>query len=183
MSHFQVTRAVLALRQGGVIAYPTEAIYGLGCDPWNQSAVRRLLDIKQRPISKGLIIVAADIEQLHPFLAPLSDDHLAKVMATWPGPHTWVIPASARAPQWITGSHQGIAVRVSAHPVVAELCRQFAGPIVSTSANLSGRPPSISALQTRLRLGTWLDHVVSGETSGLLSPSRIKKIEDDSVLR
>src|SRR5690606_23054211 len=116
---------------------PTEAVWGLGCDPANEAAVRRLLAIKRRDPGKGLILVAADRGQLQPWVdfAGLPRARLEAVLASWPGPHTWILPAGAAAPRWITGDHDGLAVRVSAHPQVVALCRAFGGPLVSTSAN------------------------------------------------
>ena len=138
-----------ALRRGGVIAYPTEAVWGLGCDPFDESAVLRLLAIKQRPVEKGLILIAATLEQLKPLIdvAAVPTDRLADVLSSWPGPYTWVMPATAQAPRWITGQHRGIAVRVSQHPTVVGLCQAYGGALVSTSANLSG---GISPLRMKL---------------------------------
>src|SRR5690606_18310794 len=134
--------AATALRSGGVIAYPTEAVWGLGCDPRNEAAVLRLLALKQREVDKGLILVGASEAQLTPYIDMLALDaaQRAAVLASWPGPHTWIVPASTQAPAWITGTHTGIAVRVSAHPTVIALCDAFGGALVSTSANRAGEP-------------------------------------------
>src|SRR5687768_5096358 len=138
--------AATALQTGGVIAYPTEAVWGLGCDPRDEDAVLRLLAIKQRAVDKGLILIASHLDQLRPFLnlAAVPAENLAAVLARWPGPHTWVMPASAAAPRWITGAQDGIAVRISAHPLVIELCNAYGGALVSTSANRAGQPAAIT---------------------------------------
>lgn len=173
------------LHDGAVLAYPTEAVWGLGCDPRNEAAVLRLLQVKQRPAEKGLILVAADLDMLRPWLdlEALPGDRLAGILAGWPGPHTWIMPAAAGAPRWITGAHEGIAVRVSAHPVVVALCRAFGGPLVSTSANLAGRPPARSRAELDPAMLARVDGVVEGETGGLERPTPIRVARDGRVLR
>ncbi len=114
--------------RGGLIAYPTEAVYGLGCDPENGHAVRRLLALKARPEHKGLILIAADWAQLEPYVRGLGQTAMAAIHATWPGAVTWLLPARRETPRWLTGEHQTLAVRVTAHPLAAALCRQWGGP-------------------------------------------------------
>jgi L-threonylcarbamoyladenylate synthase len=138
-SPFKIKTAVRHLKAGAVIAYPTEAVYGLGCDPLNEIAVMSLLDIKQRPIEKGLILIASSLDQLHPYL-DLGQTIINRITPTWPGPVTWVIPARFWVPKWLTGEHDSLAVRVTNHPVARDLCAQFGGPLVSTSANPTTRP-------------------------------------------
>lgn len=170
------SNAARLLRQGGVIAYPTEAVWGLGCDPFNETAVQRLLAIKQRPIDKGLILIADRLDSLRPLLAleALPATRLADVLATWPGPYTWTLPTSPQAPVWITGQHTSLAVRVSAHPGVIALCKAFGGPVVSTSANLGGHPPARQHAELAPDLLARLDGVMEGETSGLERPTSIR---------
>jgi L-threonylcarbamoyladenylate synthase len=129
------------VKRGGVIAYPTESCYGLGCDPRNARAVRKLLHIKGRPQSKGLILIGSDFSQLRRFTAPLNDQQWRKVAPTWPGPVTWALPAHRHTPPWLRGRHDSIALRVSAHPVAARLCQALGMALVSTSANPSGGRP------------------------------------------
>jgi L-threonylcarbamoyladenylate synthase len=168
--------AVIAdLKLGKVIAYPTEAVFGLGCDPDNPQAVDKLLAIKQRPISKGLILIAASFEQLLPYIdiEQLSQDKKAQLMATWPGGTTWVLPAAITTPKWLTGDFSSIAVRVSAHSVVQQLCTAFGKPLVSTSANLSGQP-AISTLEVLIeQIGDKVAHIVPGTPDTTLQPSKI----------
>ncbi len=138
-SNFKIKTAVRHLKAGAVIAYPTEAVYGLGCDPLNEASVMTLLDIKQRPIEKGLILIASSLEQLRPYLV-LDQIIIDRIASTWPGPVTWVIPAQPWVPKWLTGEHQSLAVRVTKHPIARDLCAQFGSPLVSTSANPTTRP-------------------------------------------
>ena len=177
--------AVDALRRGGVIAYPSEAVWGLGCDPRDEAATLRLLALKQREVEKGLILIAADEAQLAPFIdmAALDTGQCDAVRATWPGPHTWIVPASPAAPRWITGAHAGIAVRVSAHQPVVELCRAYGGALVSTSANLSGQPPAHHRAELDPKLLERIDGVCIGETGGLSSPTAIRDARTGEVLR
>ena len=177
--------AAATLRRGGVIAYPTEAVWGLGCDPLDEAAVLRLLALKQREVDKGLILVAASELHLAPYIdmASLGGAQLAAVRSSWPGPHTWIVPATEAAPPWITGSHTGIAVRVSAHPVFVALCNAFGGALVSTSANRAGDSPpqQIAALDPRIRDG--VDAVLAGETGGLQRPTQIRDAVTGRALR
>ncbi len=138
-SRFKIKNAVRQLKAGAVIAYPTEAVYGLGCDPLNEAAVMTLLDVKQRPIAKGLILIASSLAQLRPYLV-LDQTIIDRITPTWPGPVTWVIPAQSWVPKWLTGEHQSLAVRVTRHPIARDLCAQFGSPLVSTSANPTTRP-------------------------------------------
>lgn len=172
-----------AVRSGGLIAYPTEAVYGLGCDPRNEPAVRRLLALKRRSVHKGLILIAADFAQLAPFLRPLTPAELGRLHASWPGPHTWLVPARSGTPHWLRGRHDTLAVRVTAHPLAAALCRACGHPLVSTSANLSGRPPARSALATRRQLGRHLDALLPGQTGGAAQPTAIRNLRTGRIVR
>ncbi len=172
-------------RHGGVIAYPTEGVWGLGCDPHNEAAVTRLLALKQRDIAKGLILIAAREAQLEDYLdyPALPRERLAAVRATWPGPNTWIIPAGPYAPAWITGAHRGVAVRVSAHPDVVALCEAFGGALVSTSANLSGQDAPSRREDLDPALLAAIDGVCEGGTGGRSGPSMIRNALDGEILR
>ncbi|MDP6950780.1 MAG: Sua5/YciO/YrdC/YwlC family protein, partial [Arenicellales bacterium] len=118
-----------------MIAYPTEFCFGLGCDPLNQNAVRRILDLKHRPWDQGLIVVADHPQRLRGLVDMTDPDQAAAPLASWPGPHTWLLPARAGVPSWLRGRHATVAVRVSAHPLVQRLCRDSGMALVSTSTN------------------------------------------------
>ncbi len=164
-----------ALQQEEVIAYPTEAVFGLGCDPDSEKAVNALLALKQRPWQKGLILIAANYEQLKPYVndAALSDAQREAIFSVWPGPVTWVIPARPETPRWLTGSFDSLAVRVSDHPLVQQLCAQYGKPVVSTSANLSGQEPCRTTDEVRIQFGPSLP-VLTGQVGGRLNPSEIR---------
>ena len=165
----RIQQAARYLKQGGIIAYPTEGVFGLGCDPWNMKAVKRLLHIKQRPASKGLILIASDPDQLLPYVADIPD----KALDTWPGPVTWILPTEAGVPYWLTGKHHTIAVRVTAHPVAAALCKAFGGAMVSTSANRSGQRPALTYRDACRRFDTSEILVVPGQVQTPGMPSSI----------
>ena len=167
---------------GGVIAYPTEAVFGLGCDPLNPNAVHRLLRIKRRAVDKGLILIAADFSQLLHFVEPLPDTLMRPVLATWPGPVTWLFPARPDTPDWLTGRHDTLAVRVTAHALAASLCRRC-GPLVSTSANQAGRHPARTPLEVRMRLPEPPDLILHAPLGGANRPSRILDARTGRALR
>ncbi len=180
----RIVRAARTLAAGGVIAYPTEAVFGLGCDPDDPAAVARLLRIKRRPAHKGLILVAATFESLTGFVEPLDDRRMAPVLGSWPGPYTWILPArGGRAPWLRNRGGRTLAVRVTDHPVVRRLCLAFGGPIVSTSANRSGQPALRDPLAVRLRLGAALDDVVPAAVGGRAGPSEIRDARDGRLIR
>ncbi len=172
-----------ALAAGGIVACPTEAVWGLSCAPMNQHAVMRLLQLKQRDWRKGLIIVAADFEQLLPFVELPSNNAMKRATATWPGPATWVFPAAADVPPWLSGAQASIAVRVTAHPVLRALCARVGGALVSTSANPSTRKPALSATQVHLYFKGGVDVVVPGALGGLAKPTTIRDVSTGHILR
>ena len=171
------------LPSGGIIAYPTEAVFGLGCDPYNEAAVLRLLQIKQRSVRKGIILVAASIEQLNPYTEQLTDAERHTLAASWPGPVTWLIPNTGAAPDWITGQYDSLAVRVSDHPTVQALCSLLGGAIVSTSANISNTPPARWQWNVRKRFRTQVDWIVSGKLGGRSRPTAIKDLRTGVTIR
>jgi L-threonylcarbamoyladenylate synthase len=176
---------VAALQQGEVIAYPTEGVFGVGCDPDNPRAIEQLLHVKQRSVEKGLILIAADFEQLKPYLdlAALSEEQLQRVMDSWPGPVTWIIPASPKTSAWVTGQFNSVAVRVTDHPLAQQLCLAFGKPLTSTSANLSGLPACMTSSEVREQLGSRGVTILEGLTGGRNKPSEIRDALTLQVLR
>lgn len=174
---------------GGVIAYPTEAVFGYGCDPFNPDAVLRLLALKNRPWQKGLILVASAEHQIEPLLRGLSAIQRERLASTWPGPNTWLLPDPDNTiSPLVKGLHQMVAVRVSAHPTVKALCDHWGGPLVSTSANKAGEPSYRAELQLRHHLLSYPesqrpDFVVPGKTSGLTRPTPIRNVVTLETIR
>lgn len=173
--HFDAQLLATAFTSGQLIAYPTEAVYGLGCDPQNQQAVQTLLALKQRPVEKGMILIADNYQQLLPYVDDdkIPGDKREQIFASWPGPFTWLLPKSEQAPYWITGESDMIAVRITAHPLVKSMCQQLNSALVSTSANLSGQPPITSANGIRQQFAGSV-HLVEGELGGANTPSQIR---------
>lgn len=166
-----------------MIAYPTEAVFGLGCDPLDAAAVLRLLALKHRRMAEGLILIACSLHQLKPFVEAPDEATRRQLEATWPGPVTWLLPARDEVPAWLTGRHPTLAVRVTAHPGAAALCARYGGPLVSTSANVSGTPPARSALAVRRKLGAGVDYVLPGRVGDLAAPTEIRDAASGRVLR
>jgi len=180
-----IPAAAASIARGGVVAYPTEGVWGLGCDPFDRDAVTRLLDIKQRPVDKGVILIAGADAQLDAIVdwSRLPEAARARVADSWPGANTWIVPARANLPAWITGMHTSVAVRVSAHPDVVALCAAFGGALVSTSANLSGEPAVADREALDARLLVRIDGVLAGRTGGRTGPSTIRDALTGDVLR
>lgn len=176
---------VETLRRGGVVAYPTEAVWGFGCDPHSRAAFDKLFALKQRPPTQGVLLIGAEFAHVARYidLAATPADALARAQASWPGPHTWIFPRAADIPDWIAGGHAGIALRVTAHPVAAALCRAFGGAIVSTSANRHGEPPARRSDDVRRAFPTGIDAILNGETGGLEQPTPIRDAISGVVVR
>jgi L-threonylcarbamoyladenylate synthase len=170
---FHLSVAASVLRGGGIVAHATEAVWGLACDPFDADAVSRLIDLKGRPIAKGLIVIAATDADFAIELSMLGEIDAARVRKTWPGPETWLVP-NRRFPSWITGAHATVAVRVPGHQQARRLCERFGGPLVSTSANPAGRPAARDGLAVRRYLGDGIDYLLSGEVGAMGAPSRIR---------
>lgn len=177
-------RVCQVLDGNGVIAYPTEAVWGLGCNPWSEFAVDTILALKRRPMHKGLILVAASVDQIRFLLKPLPDELRQRAENHWPGPVTCLVPDVHRQiPDWVRGDHDTIAVRVSAHPLVQELCGLAGMPLVSTSCNPAGREPARSSWQVRRYFPDGIDLMVSGRLGTSRQPSSIIDITTGQKLR
>jgi L-threonylcarbamoyladenylate synthase len=182
-AHQHIVQAAAVLNSSGVVAYPTEAVWGLGCDPFCATAVERVLAMKHRAQGKGLILIAASIQQFQPFLAGLSPKHRDQLEASWPGAQTWLVPNNHVAPPWVTGGRDTLALRVTDHPVAAALCQKFGGPLVSTSANPHGLPPAKSVLKVKLYFRDKLDYLVPGLLGKSNKPTPIKHLITGETIR
>ncbi len=160
LPRWRLRQVVRQLKTGGLIAYPTEGVYGLGCDPWNRNAVEKILTLKGRPMKKGLILIASHFGQLLPFILPPPKETLQRILQAWPGPVTWVLPTSRTCPGWIRGHHSTVAVRVTDHQIAAALCHAFGGPLISTSANPAQSRPARSSMAIRHYFGQQEDLLI-----------------------
>lgn len=174
--------AAAGLRAGGLLAYPTEAVWGLGCDPDSAHSLEALLKLKSRDPAKGLILVAAEIAQFAPWLEGLSPALRRRLAERWPGPVSWLVPDNGRAHPLVRGEHQSVALRVSDHPPVVALCRAFGAPLVSSSANVAGQAPCMSEVEVRKAFGERVG-VLKGPLGGADRPSEIRDLLTDRVLR
>ncbi|MGH8146438.1 MAG: L-threonylcarbamoyladenylate synthase [Rhodanobacteraceae bacterium] len=181
----EVEAAAALLRTGGVLAYPTEGVYGLGCDPDNRAAFDKIFALKERPAEQGVLLIAADFMQIEPWISDVSEAALARARAAWPGAHTFIFPRSQRVPEWVAGGHAGVALRVTAHAPSSALCRAFGGPIVSTSANRHGQLPAMSAEDIDAIFGSSaaLDGVLDAPLGGLDRPTPITDAVSGAIIR
>ncbi len=175
-------QATEVLKQGGIIAYPTEAVYGLGCDPKNNKALKKLIEIKNRDDAKGFILIAGSFEQIKPCINRLSKNIEKNVLGTWPGFVTWLMPARNSVSNLITVEGR-VAVRVSNHPDVIKLCQLFGGPIISTSANISGEPPIKNFAELKTVFEDKVDFFLEGRLGGYDKPSMILDAETGDIVR
>lgn len=178
---FHVRQAVRHLRRGGVVAHATEGVWGLACNPFDRNAVGRILALKGRSPRKGLIVIGASADCFAPELKSLPVADRRMVEASWPGAVSWILP-NRRFPAWIAGSGGGVAARVPGHAQARRLCAGFGGPLVSTSANPSGRPATADALRVRLWFQGRIDYLLPGRTEGRQGPSQLRTLAGD-VLR
>lgn len=182
----QINQAVLVLQQGGVIAYPTEAVYGLGCDPQNVSAVKKILDLKYRNKEKGLILVGSNYNQFKNYILPLEKDIEKKILDSWEDKDraiTWLVPVKKEISEYLKGQFDTLAVRVSHHTIVRELCEKFGGAIVSTSANISNEEAARTKKQVKQAFTDKIDFIVEGETDENADPSEIRDALTDKIIR
>lgn len=183
MREGQLEDAARIIAAGGIVAYPTEAVYGLGCNPADGAALERLVALKGRAPDKGFILIAAALEQLEPWLGEADAQSLARCTATWPGPATWVLPARPGLPPLLTGGRDSLAVRVTAHRQASALCRACGHALVSTSANVSGAAPARSVAELEAQFGDALPLVLAGELGGSPRPTPIRDARTGRALR
>jgi len=185
MNKWHLKLAAQHVRQGHIIAYPTEGVYGLGCDPLNQTAVMRLLAIKQRHWKKGLILIAANFDQLRPFLQPLPADVEEKILSSWAQGQviTWLLPAHPAVPLWLRGQSDKLAVRITHHPQAHALCQTCDMPLVSTSANLAGKVSAKTAFQVARIFQHQVDYILNGKIGNRTRPSEIRDAITQTILR
>ena len=180
-SDFSIRHAANIIRRGGVLAYPTDTIYGLGCDPGNRDAVERINRIKNRPLSKHFILLAGSIEQLDPLL-DIDDLQQKKIMQATK-PTSWIVKASRSAPAWLTDSDHQLTIRISQHPLVKRLCQRLGHAIISTSANPSGRHPAKNSLQIQQYFHSSVDKILASHTQLTARPSTIIRLSDNCIIR
>lgn len=178
-----VTEIIALIKQGGVVAYPTEAVWGLGCDPFNEAAVQRILELKSRPVEKGLILIAGAESELTPWLSTLSVQERSQFLTRFSRPTTWIVPDTKAAPTWVRGKHNSVAIRLSEHLPVQQLCHQFQGVLVSTSANPAGAEPARDIATLQRYFGTKLDAIFDAPLGHATQPSQIRQLGSGQLVR
>lgn len=180
-SPFQIRQAASAIRNQGVVCYPTESVFGLGCDPLSATAVDKILQLKQRPVDKGLILIASRIEQLAPYVQ-LSDAQRTQLLEQTSA-ITWLVNKSAATPPWISGEHSKVAIRLSRHPLVCALCNQLDSAIVSTSANPSRQAAAKTLLRVKQYFPDQLDYYLNGELGNIGKATPIIDMQSSMIIR
>jgi len=178
-----IANAVDRLQAGEVIAYPTEAVYGLGCDPNNETAIYKILELKGRQASAGLVLIASNFKQLEPWVAEIDGELIDRAMQAWPGPVTWLFPRATGVSDLVAGEHPTIAVRITAHGRSRKLCDAFGSALISTSANPSAASPALSVLQVTAYFGNNIAGVLSGDLGDSDKPSEIRDLISGKILR
>ncbi|PPI88568.1 L-threonylcarbamoyladenylate synthase type 1 TsaC [Candidatus Pantoea edessiphila] len=175
---------VKELYLGGIIIYPTEAVFGFGCDPENKTAVEKLIFLKNRSLNKGFILISNDYNQLKSYVDEYKISSIKRdyMFSYWPGPTTFIVPASRQTPIWLTGKFDSLAIRVSNHPGIKALCNKFGKPIISTSANLANQKPCRTFEDVIKKFGKSFP-ILLGETYGLKRPSEIRNIITGDLIR
>jgi L-threonylcarbamoyladenylate synthase len=175
--------AARCLINGGIIAYPTEAVYGIGCLPEHEISIARLRKIKQRPKNQGVILISDQLKRLEPYLQPLSLRQRSLLQTHRQRPVTWLVPAADHCPESLRGMHDRVAIRLTTHPLVTELCRLTGSALISTSANRRGHPPAKTVRQVTTALGKDIDCILTGPTGTARKVSEIRDIDTGTIFR
>ena len=193
-------QACECIQQGNLLAYPTEAVWGLGCDPFNEHAVTQILAIKQRPIEKGMIVIAPNLASITEFFAPLPEHCQPPILTSWRNNSsqnqatTWLFPIPQHLPvsipDWVTGGRATLAIRLIQQPNIAKLCEQLISPanpygfLISTSCNPTGQPPAITQAQAQAYFGDFpnVDYFAA-DTLGYTQPSQIRDAITGELVR
>jgi len=181
---FSTRRLISKLKRGAVIAYPTETVWGLGCLPNNQEALQKLAEIKQRSVKKGFILVSPNINFCLPYIKEAFHQQAKEnITLNLEKPTTWLVPKSSTTSSLISGQFHTVAIRISPHPFITDICNQLNMPLTSTSANLHSRPSLNSAIGIQRFLGDRVKHIVHGYKSGLGQASTIIDLQSKRIIR
>ncbi|MCK5001417.1 MAG: threonylcarbamoyl-AMP synthase [Gammaproteobacteria bacterium] len=181
-SHFAIKYAAHQIRHGGVIIYPTDTVYGLGCDPMNLDAITYLNQLKRREPGKGLILLSHTLALFEDYIETLTESDQKKILET-SQPTSWIVNAKDSLPDWLTNEQRTLAIRITQHPVVTELCQQLGHPIVSTSANPRGKKTSRNALEVHKYFHDKVDAILIDDRHLSGQASTIKRLENLSTIR
>ena len=181
-ARWRATMLAQAIKAGGVVACPAEGVWGLSCDPFNEQAVLKLLELKRRSVSKGLILVASNSGMFENTLSQLDRRLREQVIESWPGPNTWLVPNQNLFPKWITGDSEEVAIRVTSAPALSALSDAFGEPLVSTSANPAGMPPAHYVWEVRRYFGMVIP-IMAGRLNRAGKSSTIRRVGTGELVR
>lgn len=162
---YDIEKAVSALERGGVIGFPTETYYGLGVDPFNAQALRRLFILKKREPSKPILVLVRDQEMLSEIVADIPEQYKSLITKFWPGPLTLIFTANPSLHPLLTGDSGTVGVRISSHPLVDKIFEKWPHPLTATSANLSGTSPAENIDEIKSYFPGDLDYILDGGDS------------------
>ena len=184
MGAWRLKQQALAIRHGAVFAYPTDTIWGLGCLPASAAAVHRIVKIKRRPLTKGLILLSSSIDYCHDYIdADFYCQHYPQISQPAAQPTTWLIPAGRDCPDWLNGGSDRIAIRLTRLAHIGILCDTLQAPLVSTSANISGRRPARNSYLIHKQFQAAVDFIIDGIACPAQQASRIIDLQSGTVLR
>lgn len=177
-----IQEAATVIRQGGLVAFPTETYYGLAVDPFNEAALAKVFSLKQRPESKPLLTLINHQDQLY-LLAAAIPACLVPLMELWPAPLTLVFPANKALSERLTAGTGTIGVRISPHPIARQLVALCGHPVTATSANLSGMPPAHTAQEVMAQFPRGIDYILDGgRTAGGAGSTLVGCVDGRPVL-
>jgi L-threonylcarbamoyladenylate synthase len=184
VSPWLLNKYAVNIKKGAVFAYPTDTIWGLGCHPESQQAVSRILSVKKRPFDKGMILLSNCIDYCQHFIdQDYFQNHFSEISIAEKSPTTWLLPASPCCPKWLTGNNKTVAVRLTDLSHIQILCDRLGLPLISTSANISGRKPALNSLQIQRQFANSVDFIIAGITSGSQHASRIIDKRSGEIIR
>ena len=177
-----INQAADIIKNGGLIAYPTETVYGLGADPYNAEAIQKIFTAKGRVEDKGIILLIRGVDDLSRLVRAVSPTAQMLIEAFWPGPLTLVFRANPDLSPALLGGRDTIALRHSSSPIATQLLTALGGPLTSTSANRSTEPPARSASEVQNALGEYLDLILDGGPSDSTIPSTLVDVSTDRTI-
>jgi L-threonylcarbamoyladenylate synthase len=184
VSRWLLNKYALQIKKGAVFAYPTDTIWGLGCHPQNELAINRILQIKNRSESKGMILLSSHINYCAPYIdETYFQQHYEQISSAEKYPTTWLVPASAYCPSWLTGDHDSVALRLTQRPHIKTLCDILAQPLISTSANYSGHSPARNAFQIHRNFASQVDFIIHSSIKSTQKASRIIDMKSGKIIR
>ncbi|PIR18036.1 MAG: threonylcarbamoyl-AMP synthase [Deltaproteobacteria bacterium CG11_big_fil_rev_8_21_14_0_20_49_13] len=176
-----VQKAAGFLRDGNVISYPTETFYGLGVDITNEKAIKKLYELKRRDYSLPIAMLVADKAMIEDYIGPVNESVTNLIKAFWPGPLTILFPAGPKISKSLTTNTGKIGIRISSHPVATAIVREFGKPITTTSANLSGYPPSLTTRHVQKYFKDKIDLIIDGGESEPSRGSTVIDVSEDTM--